>query len=108
MDGNAPGNSVARVPGPQRPGKSSGRSRLRGLALGDSRYSLWQSGQISGGWTMSIIAWIVFGALAGLVAGFLTGRRGGIIYDIIVGIVGALLGTYRMGKGSHGVHRQDN
>ena len=50
---------------------------------------------------MGILAWIVFGGLAGLAAGFLTGRRGGIIYDIIVGIVGALLGGFLMGLFGH-------
>jgi len=45
---------------------------------------------------MGILAWIVFGGLAGLVAGFLTGGGGGIIYNIIVGIVGALLGGFLM------------
>jgi uncharacterized membrane protein YeaQ/YmgE (transglycosylase-associated protein family) len=50
---------------------------------------------------MGILAWIVFGGLAGLAAGFLTGRRGGIIYDIIVGIVGALLGGFIMGLFGH-------
>ncbi len=45
---------------------------------------------------MGILAWIVFGGLAGLVAGFLTGGGKGIIYSIIVGIVGALLGGLLM------------
>jgi uncharacterized membrane protein YeaQ/YmgE (transglycosylase-associated protein family) len=45
---------------------------------------------------MGILSWVLFGGLAGLAAGFLTGRRGGIIYDIIVGIVGALLGGFLM------------
>jgi uncharacterized membrane protein YeaQ/YmgE (transglycosylase-associated protein family) len=45
---------------------------------------------------MGIVAWIVFGGVAGLVAGFLTGGGGGIIYSIIVGIVGALLGGFIM------------
>jgi uncharacterized membrane protein YeaQ/YmgE (transglycosylase-associated protein family) len=45
---------------------------------------------------MGILAWVIFGGLAGLVAGLLTGRRGGIIYSIIVGIVGALLGGFIM------------
>ena len=45
---------------------------------------------------MGILAWIVFGGLAGLVAGFLAGGGGGIIYHIIVGIVGALLGGFIM------------
>ena len=45
---------------------------------------------------MRILAWIVFGGLAGLVASLLTGDRGGIIFHIIVGIVGALLGGFLM------------
>ena len=53
---------------------------------------------------MGILAWIIFGGLAGLVAGFLTGGGGGIIYNIIVGIVGALLGGFIMNAfGSTGV-----
>jgi uncharacterized membrane protein YeaQ/YmgE (transglycosylase-associated protein family) len=53
---------------------------------------------------MGILAWIIFGGLAGLVAGFLTGRRGGVIYSVIVGIVGALLGGFIMSLvGSTGV-----
>jgi uncharacterized membrane protein YeaQ/YmgE (transglycosylase-associated protein family) len=50
---------------------------------------------------MGILSWIVFGGLAGLAAGFLTHRGGGIIYDIIVGIVGALLGGFLMGLFGH-------
>ena len=45
---------------------------------------------------MGVLAWIVFGGLAGLVAGLFVGGRGGIIYNIIVGIVGALLGGFIM------------
>ena len=53
---------------------------------------------------MGILAWIVFGGLAGLVAGFVAGGGGGIIYHIIVGIVGALLGGFIMNAfGSTGV-----
>jgi uncharacterized membrane protein YeaQ/YmgE (transglycosylase-associated protein family) len=50
---------------------------------------------------MGILAWIIFGGLAGLVAGLLTGRRGGIIYSIIAGIVGALLGGFLMALFGH-------
>ena len=50
---------------------------------------------------MSILAWIVFGGLAGLVASLLTGGGGGIIFDIIVGIVGALLGGFLMSLIGH-------
>jgi uncharacterized membrane protein YeaQ/YmgE (transglycosylase-associated protein family) len=47
---------------------------------------------------MGVLAWILFGGLAGLVAGFLTGGGGGFIYNIIVGIVGALLGGFIMNQ----------
>lgn len=47
---------------------------------------------------MGILAWIVFGGLAGLVAGLLTGGGKGIIVNIIVGIVGALLGGFIMNQ----------
>ena len=50
---------------------------------------------------MGILAWIIFGALAGFVAGILMHSRGGIIFDIIVGIVGALLGGFIMGEFGH-------
>jgi len=53
---------------------------------------------------MGVLAWIVFGGLAGLVAGFLAGGGGGIIYNVIVGIVGALLGGFIMNSfGESGV-----
>ncbi len=42
---------------------------------------------------MNIIAWIIFGALAGWVAGLISGhRRMGCLTDIIVGIIGAFIG----------------
>jgi uncharacterized membrane protein YeaQ/YmgE (transglycosylase-associated protein family) len=46
--------------------------------------------------TMSIIAWIVLGAIAGYLAGFIVkGDEGlGIIGHIILGIVGALVGGF--------------
>jgi uncharacterized membrane protein YeaQ/YmgE (transglycosylase-associated protein family) len=45
---------------------------------------------------MSIIAWIVLGAIAGYIAGFLvTGDEGlGVIGHIVLGIVGALVGGF--------------
>ena len=48
---------------------------------------------------MSIIAWIVVGAIAGYLAGFLvTGDEGlGIIGHIVLGIVGALVGGFLAG-----------
>ena len=47
---------------------------------------------------MSILMWIVFGGLAGLAAGLLTGGGMGIIVYIIVGIAGALLGGFIMNQ----------
>ncbi len=47
---------------------------------------------------MGVLAWIVFGGLAGLVAGLLTGGGRGIIVNIIVGICGALVGGFIMNQ----------
>ncbi|MBP7741110.1 MAG: GlsB/YeaQ/YmgE family stress response membrane protein [Candidatus Pacebacteria bacterium] len=41
---------------------------------------------------MSIILWIVFGAIAGWIASLLMGSGGGLVWDIVVGIIGAILG----------------
>jgi uncharacterized membrane protein YeaQ/YmgE (transglycosylase-associated protein family) len=48
---------------------------------------------------MSIIAWIVLGAIAGYLAGFLVrGDEGfGIIGHVVLGIVGALVGGFLAG-----------
>ncbi|MBN1171413.1 MAG: GlsB/YeaQ/YmgE family stress response membrane protein [Micromonosporaceae bacterium] len=43
---------------------------------------------------MSIIAWIVLGAVAGIIAEYLTGHKVGLAWATIVGIVGALLGGF--------------
>lgn len=43
---------------------------------------------------MGIIAWIVLGAVAGLIAEHLTGRKTGFLLATVVGILGALLGGY--------------
>lgn len=45
---------------------------------------------------MSILIWIVFGAVAGWLAHLLTGRGGGLITNIIVGIIGAFIGGWIM------------
>ena len=48
---------------------------------------------------MSIFAWIVLGLVAGYIASRIVNRQGqGIILDIIVGIVGAMLGGWIMTK----------
>lgn len=51
---------------------------------------------------MGIILWIVFGAIVGWVASMVMGTTEGLILDIILGIVGAVLGGWLMsffGKG---------
>ena len=46
---------------------------------------------------MSILVWIIFGGLAGWIASALMGSEGGLVWDIILGIVGAGLGGLVMG-----------
>lgn len=41
---------------------------------------------------MSIIAWLVVGAIAGYVANYLLGNRSGLISTVIFGIVGGIVG----------------
>ena len=44
---------------------------------------------------MSIIAWIVLGLIAGFIASKIVNKTGeGVLLDIILGIVGAVLGGY--------------
>lgn len=47
---------------------------------------------------MSILVWIVFGAIAGWVGSLIMGTDGeqGVILNVVVGIVGAILGGYIM------------
>lgn len=47
---------------------------------------------------MGIITWIIFGALAGWLASIITGRNRqmGCIANIVVGIVGAIIGGFLM------------
>jgi len=45
---------------------------------------------------MGIILWIIFGALAGWIASSIMGSRDGLVMDIIIGIVGAMLGGWIM------------
>ncbi len=47
---------------------------------------------------MGILAWIIFGGLAGWVASMLMGRdaRQGIVLNVVVGIIGAVIGGYVM------------
>jgi uncharacterized membrane protein YeaQ/YmgE (transglycosylase-associated protein family) len=54
---------------------------------------------------MSIIAWIVLGLIAGFIGSKLVNKRGeGLILDIALGIVGALVGGWLFSLfGMHGV-----
>ena len=45
---------------------------------------------------MGIIFWIVFGAIAGWIASMVMESSGGLLRDIVVGIIGALLGGFLM------------
>ncbi len=45
---------------------------------------------------MEIILWVVFGAIVGWVASLVMGTNEGLVLDIILGIVGALLGGWIM------------
>ena len=45
---------------------------------------------------MGIILFIIFGALVGWVASLFMGGGGGLVWDIVVGIVGAVIGGFIM------------
>lgn len=45
---------------------------------------------------MGILAWIVFGAIAGAIAAALMGERTGCLMNVIVGIIGAFVGGMLM------------
>lgn len=46
---------------------------------------------------MGIFSWIIFGAIAGFVAGQLSGsERSGCLYNVVIGVLGALLGGFLM------------
>ncbi len=46
---------------------------------------------------MNIIILIIFGAIVGWVASMIMGTSGGLLLDIIVGIIGSVLGGWLMG-----------
>jgi uncharacterized membrane protein YeaQ/YmgE (transglycosylase-associated protein family) len=53
---------------------------------------------------MGIILWIIFGALVGWVASAIMGSKDGVLMDIAIGIVGAIIGGWLMSFfGSSGV-----
>lgn len=43
---------------------------------------------------MSIIIWIIFGALVGWIANMIMGSKGGLIRNILIGLIGAVLGGF--------------
>jgi uncharacterized membrane protein YeaQ/YmgE (transglycosylase-associated protein family) len=43
---------------------------------------------------MSLLCWIVLGGLAGWVASALTGERDGCVMNVVIGIVGAVIGGF--------------
>jgi uncharacterized membrane protein YeaQ/YmgE (transglycosylase-associated protein family) len=43
---------------------------------------------------MSIVAWIVVGAIAGFLANLLMGSRGGLLLMLVLGIVGGVVGGF--------------
>ena len=55
---------------------------------------------------MGIIAWIVLGAVAGLIAENLTGKKTGLLLATVIGIAGALVGGF-LAKELFGVQTLD-
>jgi len=45
---------------------------------------------------MGILLWIIFGALVGWIASAIMGTRDGVVMDIVIGIVGAIIGGWLM------------
>lgn len=43
---------------------------------------------------LSILGWIILGGIAGWIASALTGSRDGCVMDIVLGIVGAVIGGF--------------
>lgn len=51
---------------------------------------------------MGILLWIIFGALVGWVASMIMKTGGGLLWDIVVGIVGAVIGGFLMNMLGYG------
>lgn len=45
---------------------------------------------------MGVLIWIIFGALVGWIASMIMKTGGGLVFDIVVGISGALIGGFIM------------
>lgn len=53
---------------------------------------------------MNILSWLVFGAIAGWLAGLLTNKPQGLLGNIVVGVIGAFLGGWLFNQfGGRGV-----
>src|SRR5229473_2881922 len=74
-------------------------------AYGRSSASLLHPSTRQEGETMSFLAWIVLGLVAGFIGSKLVNRRGeGIILDVLLGVVGAFVGGWLFRVfGAHGV-----
>ena len=47
---------------------------------------------------MGILAWIIIGLIAGWLASQILGGRGGLLYNLAVGLVGAIVGGFLCSK----------
>ena len=45
---------------------------------------------------MGILLWIVFGAIAGWIASMIMASEGGLVMDVVMGVIGAIVGGYIM------------
>ncbi|HBI34438.1 MAG TPA: GlsB/YeaQ/YmgE family stress response membrane protein [Candidatus Moranbacteria bacterium] len=45
---------------------------------------------------MDILIWIIFGAIVGWIASMIMGSSGSLVWDIVIGIIGAVLGGWLM------------
>jgi len=46
---------------------------------------------------MNLILWLIAGAVVGWLAGMVMNDRGGVLLNIVVGVVGAMIGGYLFG-----------
>jgi uncharacterized membrane protein YeaQ/YmgE (transglycosylase-associated protein family) len=46
------------------------------------------------GWIIDIVAWIIFGAVAGWLASTIMGEREGCMTNIVIGVIGAIVGGF--------------
>jgi uncharacterized membrane protein YeaQ/YmgE (transglycosylase-associated protein family) len=60
-----------------------------------TRRGVKEASNYTGGSNMSFIAWIVLGLIAGFIASKIVNKSGeGVLLDIILGVVGAVIGGY--------------